>query len=124
MNIVDRRPRWQSSCPHSHPSRTQKSYFPPEPRTMKDRGYLLVEPDQYFPNQFNNYNLQSRHYFPGPVVDDWSRDSGRLEETFYIEMAIFIDHELFKIMQENFPVDTEEHIIQVVLAMINAVKFY
>ena len=83
-----------------------------------------MEPDQYFPNQFNNYNLQSRHYFPGPVVDDWSRDSGRLEETFYIEMAIFIDHELFKIMQENFPVDTEEHIIQVVLAMINAVKFH
>ena len=124
MNIVVRKPRWQSSCPHSDPSRTQKSYFPPEPRTMKDRGYLLVEPDQYFPNQFNNYNLQSRHYFPGPVVDDWSRDSGRLEETFYIEMAIFIDHELFKIMQENFPVDTEEHIIQVVLAMINAVKFY
>ena len=85
-----------------------------------------MEPDQYFPNQFYNFNIKSRAaYFPssdGNKLDAWAnRASGIIKEKFFIEMAIFIDRELFKIMQENFPVDTEEHIIQVVIAMINAV---
>ena len=41
---------------------------------------------------------------------------------YFIELAIFIDRDLHKLMEENFPTETEEHIIQVVLAMINAVQ--
>ena len=51
------------------------------------------------------------------------RRTGNLAGKYFIELAIFIDRDLFKIMAENFPLDTEEHIIQVVLAMINAVRF-
>lgn len=45
-----------------------------------------------------------------------------MDGKYFIELAIFIDRDLFKLMEENFPEDTEEHIIQVVLAMINAVQ--
>ena len=57
------------------------------------------------------------------ATDGWMRRTGKLAGRYFIELAIFIDRDLFKIMAENFPLDTEEHIIQVVLAMINAVMF-
>ena len=57
------------------------------------------------------------------ATDGWMRRTGKLAGRYFIELAIFIDRDLFKIMAENFPLDTEEHIIQVVLAMINAVIF-
>lgn len=57
------------------------------------------------------------------ATDGWMKRTGKLAGRYFIELAIFIDRDLFKIMAENFPLDTEEHIIQVVLAMINAVKF-
>ena len=57
------------------------------------------------------------------ATDGWIRRTGKLAGRYFIELAIFIDRDLFKIMAENFPLDTEEHIIQVVLAMINAVRF-
>ena len=58
------------------------------------------------------------------ATDGWMKRTGKLAGRYFIELAIFIDRDLFKIMAENFPLDTEEHIIQVVLAMINAVKFF
>ena len=39
-----------------------------------------------------------------------------------LTLFVFIDRDLYKLMEENFPEDTEENIIQVVLAMINAVQ--
>ena len=39
-----------------------------------------------------------------------------------LTVFVFIDRDLYKLMEENFPEDTEENIIQVVLAMINAVQ--
>ena len=87
-----------------------------------------MEQDKYFPNELqNNYNIKSRNYFPSDLdttTNSWiQRAAGtKLKGKYFVELAIFIDRDLYKIMSENFPVDTEEHIIQVVLAMINAVS--
>ena len=130
VNIfVFRKPRWRSSCPHDKKSfdRREKSYFPQrEPMSS----YLLMDSEQSYPNDIggeNGFSLKSRNYFPSEIetlsaTDGWMRRNGKLAGKYFIELAIFIDRDLFKIMAENFPVDTEEHIIQVVLAMINAVK--
>ena len=131
-NIIKtfRKPRWRSSCPHNKKSfdRGEKSYFP---RRGDLKSYLLVDSEKYFPNDIageNGFSLKSRNYFPSDMdtlsaTDGWMRRTGKLAGRYFIELAIFIDRDLFKIMAENFPLDTEEHIIQVVLAMINAVSF-
>lgn len=85
-----------------------------------------MDPDKYFPNEIeNDFNhLKSRNYFPSSFdtsTDNWMARRGTLKGKYFVELAIFIDRDLYRIMSENFPVDTEEHIIQVVLAMINAV---
>ena len=86
-----------------------------------------MDPDKYFPNEIeNDFNhLKSRNYFPSSfdtTTDNWMARHGTLVgRKYFVELAIFIDRDLYRIMSENFPVDTEEHIIQVVLAMINAV---
>jgi len=93
---------------------------------VQRQSYLLMEPDKYFPNQLEKYfDLKSRNYFPGTAdttTEEWTRRIGKLEGEFFVELAIFIDRDLFKLMEENFPEDTEENIIQVVMAMINAVQ--
>ena len=85
-----------------------------------------MEPDNYFPNEIeNNFYLKSRNYFPGTAdtsTENWMKRIGKLDGEYFIELAIFIDRDLFKLMEENFPEDTDEHVIQVVLAMINAVQ--
>ncbi|XP_076052943.1 uncharacterized protein LOC143032309 [Oratosquilla oratoria] len=40
----------------------------------------------------------------------------------YIEIAVFVDSDLFNHMKENFPHKTKDQVIKVVLAMINAVQ--
>lgn len=42
--------------------------------------------------------------------------------TFYVETAVFVDQDLLRVMKTNFPKDTEEQVIKVVLAMVNAVS--
>ena len=97
-------------------------------KEVNENGYLLVEPDEFFPNEINTneqYILKSRNYFPSRFDaqdDNQLRRGIKIGEKFYVELAIFVDRDLYKHMQENFPVDTDEHIIQVVLAMINAVS--
>ena len=88
-----------------------------------------MDREKYFPNEIENSLNQktvSRNYFPSNLdteaTDNWMNKIRKVEGKYFIELAIFIDRDLFKIMSENFPVDTEEHIIQVVLAMINAVS--
>ena len=88
-----------------------------------------MDREKYFPNEIENSLNQktvSRNYFPSNLdteaTDNWMSKIRKVEGKYFIELAIFIDRDLFKIMSENFPVDTEEHIIQVVLAMINAVS--
>ena len=130
IDFVFRKPRWKSSCPHNKKSfdRREKSYFP---HRADLKSYLLVDSEKYFPNDIageNGFSLKSRNYFPSDMdtlsaTDGWMRRTGKLAGKYFIELAIFIDRDLFKIMAENFPLDTEEHIIQVVLAMINAVRF-
>ena len=124
-----RRPRWKSSCPYNLQSYSQKpGYFPNFQHDRRDKSYLLLEQDKYFPNELqNNYNIKSRNYFPSDLdttTNSWIQRAGgaKLTGKYFVELAIFIDRDLYKIMSENFPVDTEEHIIQVVLAMINAVS--
>ena len=126
-----RKPRWKTSCPHKSEPR-EKTYFPQ--REEDQRNYLLMEPEQYFENEVDgnhHNNMKSRNYFPSrfdtnqipPQSDqNWIQRLGKLDGKFFVELAIFIDQDLFKLMAENFPIDTEEHIIQVVLAMINAVS--
>ena len=137
MIYVIRKPRWKTSCPHkSEPERRprEKTYFPAEQRGEDQRNYLLMEPEQYFENEVDNNHhndIKSRNYFPSRFAesqqqqpDNWIQRLGKLDGKFFVELAIFIDQDLFKLMAENFPIDTEEHIIQVVLAMINAVSRY
>ena len=88
-----------------------------------------MDREKYFPNEIENSLNQktvSRNYFPSNLdteaTDNWMSKIRKVEGKYFIELAIFIDRDLFKIMSENFPLDTEEHIIQVVLAMINAVS--
>ena len=88
-----------------------------------------MDREKYFPNEIENSLNQktvSRNYFPSNLdteaTDNWMSKIRKVEGKYFVELAIFIDRDLFKIMSENFPVDTEEHIIQVVLAMINAVS--
>ena len=137
MIYLIRKPRWKTSCPHKSGRRRprEKTYFPAEQEPGEDqRNYLLMEPEQYFGNEVGNNNhlndAKSRNYFPSrfdnnhqqPPSDNWIQRLGKLDGKFFVELAIFIDQDLFKLMAENFPIDTEEHIIQVVLAMINAVS--
>lgn len=93
-----------------------------------ENGYLLVEPDDLLPNEIDTtdkYNLKARNYFPSRFdTPDNNRREIKNSERFYVELAIFVDRDLYRHMQENFPVNTDEHIIQVVLAMINAVSYY
>lgn len=39
-----------------------------------------------------------------------------------METAVFVDQDLLRVMKTNFPKDTEEQVIKVVLAMVNAVS--
>ncbi|XP_045112507.1 A disintegrin and metalloproteinase with thrombospondin motifs adt-2-like [Portunus trituberculatus] len=40
----------------------------------------------------------------------------------YVETSVFVDRDLYRHMLENFPKDTEEQVLKVVLAMVNAVQ--
>ncbi|KAB7497763.1 A disintegrin and metalloproteinase with thrombospondin motifs 16 [Armadillidium nasatum] len=69
-------------------------------------------------NRGNFYhNLPST--FNEPEEDIYETGS---PETFYIETAVFVDRDLLRLMEINFPRDTEEQVIEVVLAMVNAVQ--
>lgn len=41
----------------------------------------------------------------------------------FVETAVFVDRDLFDLMKNNFPMETERELIRFVLAMINAVSF-
>ncbi|KAG7165213.1 A disintegrin and metalloproteinase with thrombospondin motifs adt-1-like 3 [Homarus americanus] len=43
-------------------------------------------------------------------------------EDLYIETAVFVDQDLYRHMHDNFPRDTEDQVLKVVLAMVNAVQ--
>lgn len=129
-HVIFRKPRWNKSCPHNDTkgaNREGRVYFPDD-KSKDDSatGYLLVEPDTFFPNEIETneeYNLKARNYFPSRFdAPDSNRREIKNSERFFVELAIFVDRDLYRHMQENFPVDTDEHIIQVVLAMINAVQ--
>lgn len=40
----------------------------------------------------------------------------------YVETSVFVDRDLYRHMLENFPKDTEDQVLKVVLAMVNAVS--
>ena len=112
-------------------------YFPQEEEAGgEERSYLVLEKDTYFPSgrreageavreemfergmrEDERTNEVGRNYFPSDRTQV-KRRGGR----YYIELAIFVDRDLQKDMFENFPDDTDEHIVHVVLAMINAVS--
>ena len=131
-HVIFRKPRWTKSCPHQDGNsdgseREGRGYFPVQKsKNMSENSYLLVEPDDVFPNEIDTnglFNIKARNYFPSSFE---SSNNDRREisknERFYVELAIFVDRDLYRHMKENFPIDTDEHIIQVVLAMINAVS--
>ncbi|XP_069944099.1 A disintegrin and metalloproteinase with thrombospondin motifs adt-1-like isoform X1 [Cherax quadricarinatus] len=51
-------------------------------------------------------------------------DDGKVRrgEDLYIETAVFVDRDLYRHMEDNFPTDTEDQVLRVVLAMVNAVQ--
>lgn len=40
----------------------------------------------------------------------------------HVETAVFIDNDMFRLMANNFPEDTEREVVRFVLAMVNAVS--
>ena len=54
---------------------------------------------------------------------DDAYNGDKVPSTIYIETAVFLDKDLAKHMKNYFPRDPEEQMIQVVLAMVNAVSF-
>ncbi|KAK7065614.1 Adt-1p, partial [Halocaridina rubra] len=63
----------------------------------------------------------SKHEF-GAREDSERYDTRQRSEDLFIEMAVFVDQDLYKHMEDNFPTNTEEQVLKVVLAMINAVQ--
>lgn len=45
-----------------------------------------------------------------------------LGKDLYVEISVFVDRDLYRHMLDNFPDDTEEQVLRVVLAMVNAVS--
>ena len=148
--VIFRRPRLPSECPHHQVDTVDRGgedgargvrrmdYFPHEEEEAgeEERSYLVLEKDTYFPSgrreageavreemyergmrEDEGDNEVGRNYFPSDRTQV-KRRGGR----YYIELAIFVDRDLQKDMFENFPDDTDEHIVHVVLAMINAVS--
>ena len=150
-HVIFRRPRLPSECPHHQLDTVDgaregrrmdnsRDYFHKEEEDEEDgaeeRSYLVLEKDTYFPSgrreageavreemyergmrEDERNNEVGRNYFPSDRTQV-KRRGGR----YYIELAIFVDRDLQKDMFENFPDDTDEHIVHVVLAMINAVS--
>ncbi|XP_047478606.1 A disintegrin and metalloproteinase with thrombospondin motifs adt-1-like isoform X2 [Penaeus chinensis] len=58
----------------------------------------------------------------GPEGHEDNRARGFHGEDLYIETAVFVDKDLYRHMQDNFPRDTEDQVLKVVLAMVNAVQ--
>ena len=103
-HVIFRRPRWKKSCPHrSH---------------RVDTSPLLLQHD----NQIDDFHSFKARGLPSLKEDDLFRSRDETSKTAHVELAIFVDRDLHKYMEENFPEDTDEHVIQVVLAMINAVQ--
>ena len=103
-HVIFRRPRWKKSCPHgSH---------------LVDTSPLLLQRD----NQIDDYHSFKARGLPTLREDELLRNRDETSKTAHVELAIFVDRDLHKYMEENFPEDTDEHVIQVVLAMINAVQ--
>ncbi|CAL4061236.1 unnamed protein product, partial [Meganyctiphanes norvegica] len=64
--------------------------------------------------------LHSNGYYPPDFQDSYRRSM--VGEDLYIETAVFVDRDLLRHMDSNFPQDTEDQVIKFVLAMINAVQ--
>lgn len=45
-----------------------------------------------------------------------------IPEVLHIEIAIFVDKDLYRHMLKNFPNNTEQYVIRFILAMINGVQ--
>ena len=121
-----------------HPDReymmmTQDTYFPTGNKVERgertkqlakeDAGASLLGVEERRPDV-----AMERQYFPdggqlaGLMTDGDSAVYMGGRGKYYIELAIFVDRDLHRHMMENFPEDTEGHVVQVVLAMINAVS--
>lgn len=45
-----------------------------------------------------------------------------MESAVHVETAVFVDSDMFHLMANNFPQDTEREVVRFVLAMVNAVS--
>ena len=103
-HVIFRRPRWKKSCPHGP--------------HLVETSPLLFQRD----NQIDDYHSFKARGLPTLREEELLRNRDETSKTAHVELAIFVDRDLHKYMEENFPEDTDEHVIQVVLAMINAVQ--
>lgn len=55
-------------------------------------------------------------------TDDRNEGVDEDSRTLYIETSVFVDQDLYRHMLGNFPSDTKDHVLKVVLAMVNAVS--
>lgn len=81
----------------------------------------MFEPDMNRYNNNNNNNNQfvttrSRRFVTSPLV------TNEISDELFIETAIFVDRDLYRHMEKNYPKNTESSLIRFVLAMINGVQ--
>ncbi|XP_023320697.1 A disintegrin and metalloproteinase with thrombospondin motifs 18 isoform X2 [Eurytemora carolleeae] len=143
-HLIFRKAKWKEPCAHSSSdlkqNKTTNSDF-----SRVQRRYLQVHPDTFIPNSFKgeeriwddhlyfpNGGDESRtrpepgyrdSFYPGAAKPELRpQDEFRSREKYFMELAVFIDRDLHRYMAENFPLNTDENIVQVVLAIINAVE--
>lgn len=51
-----------------------------------------------------------------------SRRRRAVQTAVHVETAVFVDSDMFHLMANNFPQDTEREVVRFVLAMVNAVS--
>lgn len=52
----------------------------------------------------------------------WVRQRRSVRAPVHVETAVFVDNDMFRLMANNFPADTEREVVRFVLAMVNAVS--
>ncbi|KAK3854247.1 hypothetical protein Pcinc_039261, partial [Petrolisthes cinctipes] len=67
-------------------------------------------------------NTHGREETESKIRDDKHEGVDEDSQTLYIETSVFVDQDLYRHMLGNFPTDTKDQVLKVVLAMVNAMQ--
>ncbi|XP_069173601.1 A disintegrin and metalloproteinase with thrombospondin motifs adt-1-like isoform X2 [Procambarus clarkii] len=118
-------------------SRARRSFLPASSSSGEEEGERLPTPRALLGSRSErrSYYDSYDHVVDSRMRSEWDtggddnydgRSYGdgreRRGEDLYIETAVFVDRDLYRHMQDNFPTNTEDQVLRVVLAMVNAVQ--